>query len=136
MSIIHKNCIISAKRAVPGSTLYCMSKIALDMFTNCLCAELGPHGVRANAINPGAVETNFLNAAGVSIPDKIRDVSLFGHCTVTLLPQSSDLDLLLLHMKICLFDFQMRRDVTPMCNHFGDIPVSYTHLTLPTTSRV
>jgi hypothetical protein len=30
--------------------VYCMSKSALSMFTKCLALELGPKGVRVNAI--------------------------------------------------------------------------------------
>ncbi|XP_062619263.1 uncharacterized oxidoreductase TM_0325-like [Saccostrea cucullata] len=35
--------------------VYCMSKAALDMFTQCLSLELAPFGVRVNAVNPGTV---------------------------------------------------------------------------------
>ncbi|CAG2123605.1 unnamed protein product, partial [Medioppia subpectinata] len=41
---------------------YCMSKCALDMFTKCLALELGPKGIRVNAINPSTVRTNFAQA--------------------------------------------------------------------------
>ncbi|CAG2120130.1 unnamed protein product [Medioppia subpectinata] len=43
---------------------------ALDMFTKCLALELGPKGIRVNAINPGAVRTNFLLAMGCSNEQK------------------------------------------------------------------
>ncbi|CAG2111329.1 unnamed protein product [Medioppia subpectinata] len=46
--------------------LYCMSKVALDMFGKCLALELGPKGIRVNTINPGPVRTNFGIALGRS----------------------------------------------------------------------
>jgi len=49
--------------------VYCMSKSALDMFTKCLALELGPKGVRVNAINPGYVKTNFAEAMGFARED-------------------------------------------------------------------
>ncbi|XP_050347639.1 3-oxoacyl-[acyl-carrier-protein] reductase FabG-like [Nymphalis io] len=45
----------------PGLTNYYVSKSALNHFTVCAAAELGPHGVRVNAISPGPVRTNFMN---------------------------------------------------------------------------
>ncbi|KAL8567070.1 hypothetical protein ACOMHN_027497 [Nucella lapillus] len=38
-----------------GVTVYCVTKAAMDMFTQCLALELAPHGVRVNSINPGSV---------------------------------------------------------------------------------
>ncbi|XP_048773033.1 uncharacterized oxidoreductase TM_0325-like [Ostrea edulis] len=35
--------------------VYCMSKAAIDMFTQCLSLELAPFGVRVNAVNPGTI---------------------------------------------------------------------------------
>ncbi|XP_054167704.1 uncharacterized short-chain type dehydrogenase/reductase y4vI-like [Oppia nitens] len=66
---------IASKVSFKGSSPYCMSKVALDMFTKCMAAELGPkHHIRVNSVNPGAVLTNFISAnMGVSreINDKI-----------------------------------------------------------------
>lgn len=45
--------------------IYSMSKSALDQFTRCLALELAQKGVRVNSINPGAVETNAIEAMGV-----------------------------------------------------------------------
>lgn len=41
---------VASLKANPIFTFYCMSKIALDHFTRCLAVELGPKGVRVNAI--------------------------------------------------------------------------------------
>ncbi|CAG2115495.1 unnamed protein product [Medioppia subpectinata] len=48
---------IAANMTVPSLTGYCMTKSALDMFTKCMAAELGPKGIRVNAVSPGAVRT-------------------------------------------------------------------------------
>jgi NAD(P)-dependent dehydrogenase (short-subunit alcohol dehydrogenase family) len=37
-------------KALPYFTYYCMTKVAVDHFTRCLAVELGPKGVRVNAI--------------------------------------------------------------------------------------
>jgi NAD(P)-dependent dehydrogenase (short-subunit alcohol dehydrogenase family) len=43
-----------------GNSLYCASKGAVRLFTYALAAELGPHGIRVNAIHPGPVETKMI----------------------------------------------------------------------------
>ena len=41
---------IAAVKPGPNNTIYAMTKTAIDMFTKCLSVELGPKGVRVNAI--------------------------------------------------------------------------------------
>lgn len=43
--------------AVSGLSLYSMTKAAVNMLTRTLAKELGPYGIRANAIAPGWVDT-------------------------------------------------------------------------------
>ncbi len=38
-----------------GAAHYCGSKAAINMFTEVLATELGPHGIRVNAVAPGLV---------------------------------------------------------------------------------
>ncbi|CAG2109037.1 unnamed protein product [Medioppia subpectinata] len=57
---------ISGIQTAQQYSSYCMSKSALDMFTKCIAAELGPKGIRVNSVNPGVVKTNIMVAAGVS----------------------------------------------------------------------
>ncbi|CAG2104423.1 unnamed protein product [Medioppia subpectinata] len=42
---------------------------ALDMFTKCIAAELGPKGIRVNSVNPGAVETGNALESTDNLPD-------------------------------------------------------------------
>lgn len=48
---------------VPGYSVYASMKGAIETFTKYLAKELGPRGITANVIAPGAIETDFNNAA-------------------------------------------------------------------------
>ncbi|MEO1256553.1 MAG: SDR family oxidoreductase, partial [Bacteroidota bacterium] len=43
----------------PGASLYAASKAAVSSFTRGLAKELGPQGIRVNALNPGMIATKF-----------------------------------------------------------------------------
>src|SRR5262249_15012727 len=43
----------------PGAEPYAAAKAALAAFTKSLAKELGPHGIRANAVSPGVIDTPF-----------------------------------------------------------------------------
>ncbi|WMJ69232.1 glucose 1-dehydrogenase [Stenotrophomonas sp. 24(2023)] len=47
------------------SAIYTGTKGALDAITGVLSRELGPRGIRVNAVNPGLIETDGTHAAGV-----------------------------------------------------------------------
>ncbi|HEY0502915.1 MAG TPA: glucose 1-dehydrogenase [Lysobacter sp.] len=49
----------------PGSAVYTATKGAVDAITGVLARELGPRGIRVNAINPGMVETEGVHAAEI-----------------------------------------------------------------------
>jgi 3-oxoacyl-[acyl-carrier protein] reductase len=49
----------------PGSSTYTATKASVDAITVILSKELGPKGIRVNAINPGIVETEGTHTAGI-----------------------------------------------------------------------
>jgi len=50
---------VAGFRTIPTAMPYCISKAGLDMLTRCLAAELAPHQVRVNGVNPAAFSTNI-----------------------------------------------------------------------------
>jgi 3-oxoacyl-[acyl-carrier protein] reductase len=48
---------ISGRQPTEGMAAYCCAKAGVDMLTRIAALELGPQGVRVNAIAPGFVET-------------------------------------------------------------------------------
>ena len=62
-SIINIGSLVS--RVTPaGSAVYTGTKGAVDAITGVLSLELGPKGIRVNALNPGLVETEGTHTAG------------------------------------------------------------------------
>ena len=51
-----------ARVSMPGSSVYGSFKSAVETFTRYLAKELGPRGIRANVVAPGAIMTDFGNA--------------------------------------------------------------------------
>jgi NAD(P)-dependent dehydrogenase (short-subunit alcohol dehydrogenase family) len=68
--------ISSIASKTPGRSIaYSVSKAGLDMLTEFLAGELGPFGIRVNAINPGLVETNLhLDSKVFDDPEKYRSM--------------------------------------------------------------
>ena len=57
---------ITGIRAFPGVLSYCMSKAAIDQFTQCLALELAAKKVRVNAVNPGVIVTELQKRGGLN----------------------------------------------------------------------
>ena len=60
---------------VPGLSLYSMTKAGVNMLTRTVAKELGPHGIRANAVAPGWIDTpmglhSFRDAGGLVSPEQ------------------------------------------------------------------
>jgi 3-oxoacyl-[acyl-carrier protein] reductase len=81
-----------AMRGMPARTHYISSKAGLIGFTRALCKEVGPRGIRVNAVAPGIIETDQtagLDEAGrarysglaalnrLGRPEEIADLVLF-----------------------------------------------------------
>jgi 3-oxoacyl-[acyl-carrier protein] reductase len=60
---------IASTLAAPTTSVYSATKAAVDAVTKSLAKELGPRKVRVNSINPGMVETEGYNAAGIGESD-------------------------------------------------------------------
>jgi Enoyl-(Acyl carrier protein) reductase len=53
----------------PTTSVYSATKAAVNAVTKSLASELGPRGIRVNAVNPGMVETEGIHAAGIAESD-------------------------------------------------------------------
>ena len=58
-----------ARFAMPGYAAYASAKGAVEVMTRYLAAELGPRGISANTIAPGAIETDFSGGVVRDNPD-------------------------------------------------------------------
>ena len=72
-SIINISSIASVK-GFPDGAIYSGTKGAVDAITRALASELGPRGIRVNAINPGLVETEGTRSAGIAESDMRKQV--------------------------------------------------------------
>ena len=56
---------VTGIRSFPNVLTYCVSKAGVDQLTHCAALELGPKGVRINAVDPGVVITNLHRTSGM-----------------------------------------------------------------------
>ncbi|MGD9316433.1 MAG: SDR family NAD(P)-dependent oxidoreductase [Anaerolineae bacterium] len=64
----------SGKKPDPKGAAYCASKSAVIGFTRVLALELGPYGIRANAVLPGATDTKMLRDVVDRVPDLMDEL--------------------------------------------------------------
>jgi 3-oxoacyl-[acyl-carrier protein] reductase len=62
-SIVNIGSVVG-KMAFPNAAVYSATKGAVDSVTVSLSKELGPRGIRVNALNPGLIETEGTHGAG------------------------------------------------------------------------
>ena len=58
-SIVNFSSLAARDGGGPGASLYATSKAAVTTFTRAMAKELGPDGIRVNAICPGTIATSF-----------------------------------------------------------------------------
>ncbi|XP_021208294.1 uncharacterized oxidoreductase TM_0325 [Bombyx mori] len=72
-NIINVSSVAADCTSITNFVSYRVSKAALNHFTRCIALELAPHGVRANTVSPGPVETDIFETAG--IPEALQNYS-------------------------------------------------------------
>jgi 3-oxoacyl-[acyl-carrier protein] reductase len=60
---------VASEQAPVMSSIYSSTKGSVDIITRVLARELGPKGIRVNAVNPGPVETEGFKSTGVQGSD-------------------------------------------------------------------
>ncbi len=63
---------LNARQPAAGMSAYCAAKAGLSMLTQVAALELGPRGIRVNAVAPGFVHTP-LTAPAASVPGVVED---------------------------------------------------------------
>ncbi|HEY6970514.1 MAG TPA: glucose 1-dehydrogenase [Candidatus Angelobacter sp.] len=66
---------VATSLGLPNTSVYTASKGAVDAVTKQLARELGPRNIRVNAISPGMVETEGLEASGFADGDVRKQVA-------------------------------------------------------------
>jgi len=72
-NIINISSVVSTL-GFPNAAVYSGTKGAVDAITRSLAKELGPRGIRVNAINPGMVETEGTHSTGIVESDMRKQV--------------------------------------------------------------
>ncbi|MEZ0342274.1 SDR family NAD(P)-dependent oxidoreductase [Mycobacterium sp. pV006] len=70
-SLVHLSSL-NGRQPAAGMSAYCAAKAGLSMLTQVAALELGPRGIRVNAVAPGFVHTP-LTAAAASVPGVVED---------------------------------------------------------------
>ena len=76
--IISIGSCLAERVALPGITVYSMSKSALLSFTRGLARELGPRGITVNLVHPGPTDTDMNPATGEQAETQRSHIAL-GH---------------------------------------------------------
>lgn len=60
---------VASTSPIAGGSVYSATKAAVDAITRALAKELGPRGIRVNAVSPGMVVTEGVRSAGIEDSD-------------------------------------------------------------------
>jgi NAD(P)-dependent dehydrogenase (short-subunit alcohol dehydrogenase family) len=74
-----------ARVALPGSSAYGAAKGAVEVLTRYLAKELGPRGITANVVAPGAIQTDFSGGMVRDNPEinkRVADMTALGRAGV------------------------------------------------------
>jgi glucose 1-dehydrogenase len=69
---------VLGERGVPSGSVYALTKAALRMMARSIAVEVGPHGITANAIAPGAIMTERTLAEEPDYEETWRRLNLVG----------------------------------------------------------
>jgi NAD(P)-dependent dehydrogenase (short-subunit alcohol dehydrogenase family) len=74
-----------ARLALPGSSAYGAAKGAVEVLTRYMAKELGPRGITANVVAPGAIQTDFSGGMVRDNPEvnkRVADMTALGRAGV------------------------------------------------------
>ncbi len=72
-SVVFVSSIAGLCQVTPGNAIYSASKSAVNAFMQHAALEFSQRGIRCNTVNPGTVNTPFLNKEMISAADRERD---------------------------------------------------------------